>query len=698
MWSAILSPVFAGFYSNVLLNGGFEAGASHTNITDWSRFGNSYRYAYASAHEGSYALLAYGNWWPDNPPDWNGTGVYQDQPAREGEIWEGTVWARSDTCVTGRFFGELQMSFFNAASQAIYEVRSARQLVNGSPSGTWTQLTARAKAVRSTAYVRMRPIVVQSPDFESSSVWFDDAALYRRPDSTLRFAGREWVYIDGYYNPGPNFFSTNSAFLDESGRLHLKLQWLDGKWHCAFIESPEPLGFGEYRWHLNNRVDRLDTNLILGLFTYALESVLKTNQNEVDIELSHAFPGMQTNMLLYSIQPYTIGGNSTPFLYPQTNDLTTHRFVWRPDQVLFESYHGHSPTARQTNDLLASHVFRGRGIPIETNEKVCMNLWLFFTNAPANTQEVEVVISDFVFVPFNGFILLDEFEDGQKSNVWDVAGPAGAVQETNGCLVISPPSNGEPAGYLTHDTIHRNERGTRYVFSAQWTSVTVSRACSGEDVCALLYLSTEQDSVRAANSAVALEGRYDADSDTLAVVLLAKTNAPGADGIVRFEGVLDSAASKIHAPGGLGFQLALDPQAYEVSVSGPDGQCLALQTNQGCSIGLHQFGELLDYAYWFVGAQNGGLGATGTVVWSRTVVGVRAQEQDMAIEELAYAGGQLQVKFPGAFQAPYGVYASTSAPDRGYVCIQSNRTVSSPVEQVNIVPTNPDTMFYRIGE
>ncbi len=685
-----------GLYSNVLRNAGFEEGASEASITDWTRFGNAYRYDYPQAHEGSRAVLAYGNWWPTNPPDWNGSGVYQDHPAREGEIWEASIWARVDNVITGRFFGEVQFSFLNANSQSIYEVRSARQLLAGMPAGSWTQLAARAKATRNTAYIRMRPIIVQSPDFEGCAVWFDDAALRRVPASTFHFAGREWMQVDGYYTPGPNFYSTNSAVVDERGRLHLKLQWLDGKWHCAFVETLAPLGFGEYRWHLDNRVDRLDSNLVLGLFTYAQEPVYGTNENEVDIEISHAFPGMQTNMLLYTIQPYTIGGNSTPFRLPLTNDLSTHRFIWRPDQVYFESFHGHAPASPDSNSLIATHTFLGRGIPIETNEKAYMNLWLFFTNAPANTQEVEVIISDFIFIPFNGFILLDEFEAAQRSNAWTVAGDVAAVRQTNGCLVIHPPADAASAGYVTSGFIRRNERGTRYVFSATLTSVAVTRARSGDDVCAVMALSENDPSAWAASSAAWLEARYDADNDTLAIVWLAKTNEPHAGGHVRFEGVVTSAAARVHAPGGIELCLALDPGQYEVSLRDASGTGIALQTNQGASSGLHQLSEQLNRPYWFVGARNSALDSEGIVAWSRASAGVLDQGQAMDLELAGFADGQLRVQFPGAFQAPYALYASTNTPDRGYVCIQSNRISASPMERVTLDPVNGSAVFYRI--
>ena len=65
-----LLPHFSAavLYSNVLANPGFESGTSDTICDGWTRFGNGFRYDKTGAHGGSYVLVAWGNWWPTNPP------------------------------------------------------------------------------------------------------------------------------------------------------------------------------------------------------------------------------------------------------------------------------------------------------------------------------------------------------------------------------------------------------------------------------------------------------------------------------------------------------------------------------------------------------------------------------------------------------------------------------------------------------
>ena len=298
------SPRFsvAQLYSNVLSNPGFETGPTNTFFAGWSRFNNAYRVPQAGAHGGSYVLVTWGNWWPTNPPQWNASGAYQELPASRGQIWEASVWALAETPVTGRQFAAINIEFYNAATQVIFSATSTEKITGASPTGQWFQLKVKARATLGTAWVRVIPLLLQSPDFEGGAAWLDDCALYTVPTNIIRFANRDWIVIDQPSSPGENYYSTNCVRVDTNGWLHMELKKISGIWHCPFLEGAQPLGFGEYRWYVGNALERIDSNLVVGLFNYAQESVFNTNQIEVDIEVSHAFPGTQTNCLLFTVQ------------------------------------------------------------------------------------------------------------------------------------------------------------------------------------------------------------------------------------------------------------------------------------------------------------------------------------------------------------------------------------------------------------
>ena len=81
-------------------------------------------------------------------------------------------------------------------------------------------------------------------------------------------------------------------------------------------------------------------------------------------------------------------------------DYTTHRFLWEGRRVTFQSLYGH-----RDDD---SHEFESwqyapnlvRLIPQQPTP-VRINLWLFRGMPPSDGAEVEIIISQFTFKPFD---------------------------------------------------------------------------------------------------------------------------------------------------------------------------------------------------------------------------------------------------------------------------------------------------------
>ena len=652
--------IFAGstdaqYYSNVLQNPGFESGASETEITSWNRFGNAYRYSSAAAHGGSYALDAWGNYWPTNPPDWNASGVYQEHSANQGEIWEASVWFNVAAPILGASYGAINIEFYNEAAQKIYGGSSAEKITSVSPTGQWIQVKVRAQATLDTAWVRVIPLYLQSPPYTNGAVWFDDCALYLIPTSQIRFAGRDWRVLDQPSSPGENYYSTNCVWVDTNGWLHMGLKQINGVWHCPFLEGTESLGFGEYRWYVGTPLEHLDSNLVVGLFTYAQEPVFGTNQNEVDIEVSHSFPGTQTNCLVYTVQPYTIPGYSYSHPLEVTNELTTHRFIWRPDRVDWQSYYGHTPEPEDTNHYIAAWRFEGRGIPIETNEHPYMNLWLFYTNAPIDTEHVEMVIYDFAFNPFNGFILRDDFEDGEIGNEWvvmDSGDDTATVEEKDGRLILSSGIIWQPVGIATKDPIHRNERGTKYVFSALIDSAGMP------EVKTYVVFSTERtNSVDSLPTAGYLYGYFNTWEDRVTMVFCTKTNGSGG---VRYEASLTNVSGYFNA-GGIEMGFELDDRYYKVLLRDANGRDLPVTLLSGAAEGEHQFGESLSNGYFYVASYNSDV--TPSIVssaWSRVTVGITGQGDRTILDTPRWEGSNFVFSFDNYCDTAAEVWRTTN--------------------------------------
>jgi len=113
------------------------------------------------------------------------------------------------------------------------------------------------------------------------------AANASSPAKTLRFAGYDWVAKSATHEgPGPNNWNENNVWVDQGGYLHLKLTKQGDRWYCAEVLTKDRLGFGRYQFWVVGRLDRLDPNVVLGLFNYPTPDVGPDGTNEIDIEFA----------------------------------------------------------------------------------------------------------------------------------------------------------------------------------------------------------------------------------------------------------------------------------------------------------------------------------------------------------------------------------------------------------------------------
>jgi hypothetical protein len=84
----------------------------------------------------------------------------------------------------------------------------------------------------------------------------------------------EWeVRGKGKGGPGPNVRDDSNAQVDGKGWLHLNLTKNasgpgESELRCVELSTKQRLGFGRYQFQVIGRVDKLDQNVVLGLFKY----------------------------------------------------------------------------------------------------------------------------------------------------------------------------------------------------------------------------------------------------------------------------------------------------------------------------------------------------------------------------------------------------------------------------------------------
>ena len=247
---------------------------------------------------------------------------------------------------------------------------------------------------------------------------------------TVQFSGYRWTVKQGEQpmGPGPGYFSgrEEDVFVDKEGRLHLRIAQHDGRWYSTEVICEKSLGYGTYVFYLATRMDNLNPNAVLGLYTWDDNTFPTDANSEIDIEFSKwADPGQK--ILQFTVQPtqgpdVPEGGRYheryTEFDWPSNNPKSAHFFTWTEKSVRFESFEGHDLNRKPIehweyeNQTQARRARDGANVsgpvliprPFRTTQ-ARINLWQVdadnngLGDPPAGGKDVEVVIEKFQFMP-----------------------------------------------------------------------------------------------------------------------------------------------------------------------------------------------------------------------------------------------------------------------------------------------------------
>jgi hypothetical protein len=201
---------------------------------------------------------------------------------------------------------------------------------------------------------------------------------------SISFSGYKWAAKSSKtpVGPGPNYFSDNNknVWTDKQGYLHLIITDKNGNWHCAEIISEKSFGYGKYVFCLANEIEKLDKNVVLGLFTY--DDSLEYNHREIDIEFSKWGKKKNKNAQ-FMVQPK----NKYRFDIQSEEELTCI-FDWQSNKISSQVQYN-------------SWIYAGKDIPEPNNEKTRINFWLFKGRSPSDKNDIEIVIKKFVFNPID---------------------------------------------------------------------------------------------------------------------------------------------------------------------------------------------------------------------------------------------------------------------------------------------------------
>ncbi|RYG48050.1 hypothetical protein EON79_05625 [bacterium] len=205
------------------------------------------------------------------------------------------------------------------------------------------------------------------------------AMLLAPAPATLEFSGYKWEVSHSKgeeRGPGPNVFDggPKSVWLDAKGHLHMKV-------------LSESKGYGTYRFTLGSRVDALDPQVVVGLFTW--DDAEEDAHRELDVEFARWGDPLRSNGQ-FVVQPYDALGNLTRFELPPL-PRSVHSFDWLPESAAFVSK---TPTGK----IVAEHIF-GHAIPRTGKERAIINFWLYQGKAPQLGKPSELIVEKFEFIP-----------------------------------------------------------------------------------------------------------------------------------------------------------------------------------------------------------------------------------------------------------------------------------------------------------
>ena len=217
--------------------------------------------------------------------------------------------------------------------------------------------------------------------------------------STIQFSGYTWNVKNGaHLGPGPNYWSRNNVWVDANGFLHLKITHdsATGKWYCAEVSTQQTFGFGKWQFWVEGRIDKMDKNVVLGLFNYSGNDGF----DEMDIEWARWGNKNYPNCN-FTVWPAQTGFKNFSYVKEVllAGKNTTQRFTRTDSSVFFQSLQGFTNYSNTTN-LLASTTCTHPPNSISTLPMPAyINLWLFQGHAPSNDKEIEIIIHKFTYTP-----------------------------------------------------------------------------------------------------------------------------------------------------------------------------------------------------------------------------------------------------------------------------------------------------------
>lgn len=202
------------------------------------------------------------------------------------------------------------------------------------------------------------------------------------------------------------FAAANVGNPDANGYVTLNLTnpTGDAPVGAEFQSTRQGFGYGTYSTIVEKDLSTLQKEVVWGcLFTY--DPLAAPGYNEIDLceasawgggaAYGQSWPVSQGHGYWFDATKPPGQGNNTVTFDVTNSPITTHRMVWEPGRITFETFAGEG----YTGPLLKRTVLEGSTVPAPAKEQVHFNLWVTGGGGgdPAHVKPESVVVRDFSF-------------------------------------------------------------------------------------------------------------------------------------------------------------------------------------------------------------------------------------------------------------------------------------------------------------
>ena len=238
------------------------------------------------------------------------------------------------------------------------------------------------------------------------------AAIAPDPGPVGSFSWKGFNWEKRFWGGAPQyngkFDAANVVNPDRNGYVKLKLTNPTGSAPIGaeFQSTRKGFGYGTYSVTVDKNLSTLQKEVVWGcLFTY--DPLAEPGYNEIDLceasawgggaAYGESWPVSQGHGYWFDASKPPGQGNNTVTFNVTTSPITTHRMVWEPGKLTYESYAG----TGYTGTLLKRTVLQGSTVPVPAQEQVHFNLWVTGGGGgnAAKVRPEYVVIRNFSFVP-----------------------------------------------------------------------------------------------------------------------------------------------------------------------------------------------------------------------------------------------------------------------------------------------------------